>query len=37
MRYIYIDESVDLGDMHSSSRYFVMAAIMLMIIKNWQE
>ena len=29
MKYIYIDESGDLGDSYSSSKYFVMAAIIL--------
>lgn len=29
MRYIYIDESGDLGDKHSSSRYFVITAIIV--------
>lgn len=29
MKYMYIDESGDLGDSHSSSRYFVIAAVMV--------
>jgi hypothetical protein len=29
MKYIYIDESGDLGDSHSSSKYFVIAAILV--------
>ena len=29
MKYIYIDESGDLGNKHSSSKYFVFAAIMV--------
>ena len=29
MKYIYIDESGDLGDKYSSSKYFVLAAIVV--------
>lgn len=29
MKYVYIDESGDLGDKYSSSKYFVIAAIMV--------
>ena len=41
MKYIYIDESGDLGDSYSSSKYFIIAAILVdnpqnlkIIIKN---
>ena len=34
MKYIYIDESGDLGDKYSSSKYFVLAAIVVNNPKN---
>ena len=34
MNYIYIDESGDLGDKYSSSKYFVLAAIVVNNPKN---
>lgn len=34
MKYIYIDESRDLGDSHSSSKYFVIGAIIVDNPKN---
>lgn len=34
MKYIYIDESGDLGDNYSSSKYFVLAAILVNNPKN---